>query len=190
MSAKHSADDARIREAIRKLHRKSDAIKGKPSDPYLRLESTPSSRDRLALFGAGHVGREIVRILAGSELDIMWIDPRTSEFPDTLPPNPTLEIQDAPAKFATSMPPCNKVLVLTHNHQLDLGICNAVLKLGDFDHFGLIGSRSKCTRFRNRLRELGHASGQTDRMICPIGSHRGSKMGPYILNYTKTPAIA
>ena len=44
VSAKHSADDARTREAIRKLHRKSDAIKGKPSDPYLRLESTPSSR--------------------------------------------------------------------------------------------------------------------------------------------------
>ena len=31
VSAEHSADDARIREAIRKLHRKSDAIKGKPS---------------------------------------------------------------------------------------------------------------------------------------------------------------
>ena len=48
---------------------------------------------------------------------------------------------------------------MTYSHALDLAICHAVLRRGDFGHLGLIGSATKRARFLTRLRELGIAAG-------------------------------
>jgi xanthine dehydrogenase accessory factor len=59
--------------------------------------------------------------------------------------------------------------VLTHSHDLDLAIGEAILKRGDFGFFGLIGSQTKRARFRHRYRDRGIAQALVDRMVCPIG---------------------
>ena len=60
-------------------------------------------------------------------------------------------------------------LVLTHSHDLDMAITQAILQRGDFAFFGLIGSKTKRERFRHRLQQRGLADAQIDRMVCPIG---------------------
>jgi xanthine dehydrogenase accessory factor len=58
---------------------------------------------------------------------------------------------------------------MTYSHALDLAICHAVLRRGDFGHLGLIGSATKRVRFMKRLTELGIAPSLLARLTCPIG---------------------
>ena len=58
---------------------------------------------------------------------------------------------------------------MTYSHALDLAICHAVLRRGDFGHLGLIGSATKRARFMKRLTELGIAPAALARLTCPIG---------------------
>ena len=60
-------------------------------------------------------------------------------------------------------------LVMTHSHQLDLALCEAVLRRGDFAYLGLIGSATKRARFEHRLREGGLDDAALARLTCPIG---------------------
>lgn len=124
----------------------------------------------LQLYGAGHVGRAIVRLLAGIPCRVSWIDERESEFPrEPLPPHvERLAVEPVQAEVAAA-PPGAFFLVLTHSHDLDLAITREVLARGDFGWFGLIGSHSKRARFEHRLRERGVADERIARMVCPIG---------------------
>ncbi|MBX3638009.1 MAG: xanthine dehydrogenase accessory protein XdhC [Rubrivivax sp.] len=124
----------------------------------------------LQLYGAGHVGRAIVRLLAGLPCRVSWIDERESEFPrEPLPPHvERLAVEPVQAEVAAA-PPGAFFLVLTHSHELDLAITREVLARGDFGWFGLIGSHSKRARFEHRLRERGVADERIARMVCPIG---------------------
>ena len=58
---------------------------------------------------------------------------------------------------------------MTYSHALDLAICHAVLRRGDFGHLGLIGSATKRARFLKRLAELGIPPAMLSRLTCPIG---------------------
>lgn len=131
--------------------------------------ATPPRFD-LQLYGAGHVGRAIVRLLAHIPCRVTWIDERDAEFPaETLPGHIEIRCVDAvQAEVATARPGVF-YLVLTHSHDLDLAISQAILQRGDFGWFGLIGSRTKRARFEHRLQALGIAKEAVQGMACPIG---------------------
>lgn len=141
-------------------------------------------RWQLQLFGAGHVGRAIVRLLEGLPCEVRWIDERAEQFPpqplaphvhrvcgqtagDALARGADLaaevvaEVAAAPAGAA--------YLVATHSHELDLALARAILDRGDFGWFGLIGSATKRARFERRLAAWGIAEARIARMACPIG---------------------
>ena len=132
--------------------------------------AVPAPLFHLQLYGAGHVGRAIVRLLAGLPCRVQWVDERESEFPgEPLPPHierVCVEPVEAEVRHA---PPGAFFLVLTHSHDLDLALTQAILKRGDFGFFGLIGSRTKRARFEHRLAERGFAPPLVQRMTCPIG---------------------
>lgn len=136
------------------------------------LQHWPAAEPRffLQLYGAGHVGRAIAGLLAGIDCQVQWIDERDSEFPPgELPPHiqkVCVEPVEAEVRIA---PPEACYLVLTHNHDLDLRITEAILKRGDFRYLGLIGSRTKRARFRHRYEARGIAPELLDRLTCPIG---------------------
>lgn len=127
-------------------------------------------RFTLQLYGAGHVGRAIVRLLAGIPCSVQWIDERESEFPaGPLPPHiRRVCVEPVQAEVAVA-PPGAFYLVLTHSHELDMAICQQILQRGDFGYFGLIGSKTKRVRFERRLHERGCAEEPLRRMVCPIG---------------------
>ena len=136
------------------------------------LQTWPAEAPRftLQLYGAGHVGRAIVQLLAGVPCRVQWIDERASEFPDQpLPPHiERLCVEPVEAEVAQA-PPGAFFLVLTHSHDLDWAITHAVLQRGDFGYLGLIGSDTKRARFEGRLRARGMAAAQIERIVCPIG---------------------
>jgi xanthine dehydrogenase accessory factor len=124
----------------------------------------------LQLYGAGHVGRAIVALLAGIDCRVQWIDERDSEFPPRpLPPHiERLCVEPVEAEVAQA-PSGAHYLVLTHSHDLDLRITEAILRRGDFAYLGLIGSRTKRARFVHRFEERGVPAEAIGRMTCPIG---------------------
>lgn len=125
---------------------------------------------RLHLFGAGHVGRALVQVLAGVPCEIVWVDERESEFPSGPLPAQVERVCVEPVEAEVSSGrPGDCYLVLTHSHALDLAITEAILKRADFGWFGLIGSATKRARFEHRLRERGFADAVLARMNCPIG---------------------
>ncbi|HZE90678.1 MAG TPA: xanthine dehydrogenase accessory protein XdhC [Rhizobacter sp.] len=131
-------------------------------------------RFHLQLYGAGHVGRAIARLLATLNVRVDWIDEREDEFPAALhegawPAHITKLAVDAVETEVCHAPPGAFYLVLTHNHDLDMRITEAILKRGDFGFLGLIGSRSKKQRFVHRFIERGIAASAIDRLVCPIG---------------------
>ena len=65
--------------------------------------------------------------------------------------------------------PGGRYLVMTHRHDLDLRITEAILKRGDFGFLGLIGSQTKRQRFVHHLESRGIPAAVLARMTCPIG---------------------
>jgi xanthine dehydrogenase accessory factor len=131
---------------------------------------TNAPRFALQLYGAGHVGRAIVRLLEGIHCRVSWIDERDGEFPAE-PSAPHIQrvcVEPVEAEVALAAPGAF-YLVLTHSHALDLAITEAILKRGDFGYLGLIGSRTKRARFMHRLTERGIAASVLERLTCPIG---------------------
>ncbi len=130
----------------------------------------PPPRFKLQLYGAGHVGRAIVKLLADIDCRVQWIDEREAEFPPGLLP-PHIErvcVEPVDAEVAQAAPGAC-FLVLTHSHDLDLAITQAILARGDFAWFGLIGSATKRARFETRLRQRGVDAALIARLVCPIG---------------------
>lgn len=128
-------------------------------------------RFHLQLYGAGHVGRAIVRALAPLNVRVDWIDERDDQFPPTaeIPTHTRVIAVDAPEAEVEEAPKGAFFLVLTHRHDLDLRISTAILKRNDFAFFGLIGSKTKRARFIHRFETLGLAPEAIARLTCPIG---------------------
>jgi xanthine dehydrogenase accessory factor len=130
----------------------------------------PPPRFTLQLYGAGHVGRAIVKLLADIDCRVQWIDEREAEFPPGPLPShiERVCVEPVDAEVARAAPG-SCFLVLTHSHDLDLALTQAILARADFAWFGLIGSATKRARFESRLRQRGVADGLLARMVCPIG---------------------
>ncbi|TAG76252.1 MAG: xanthine dehydrogenase accessory protein XdhC [Burkholderiales bacterium] len=134
--------------------------------------SVPLANDawHIVIFGAGHVGKALVNVLANLPCQITWIDAREAEFPAMLPHNVTALASDDPASEVSRLPTNSQVLVLTHSHAIDLEICFALLKRDDFAYCGLIGSHTKAATFRRRFQQRAVPDAAIARIICPIGS--------------------
>jgi xanthine dehydrogenase accessory factor len=116
------------------------------------IESAGERRENLFLFGAGHVGKALVRALAPLPFRINWIDGRSDAFPPDVPAEVVKVVSASPPGEVTGAPPGTLYLVMTYSHPLDLEICAQVLRRGDFGFLGLIGSETKRARFASRLR--------------------------------------
>ncbi len=123
----------------------------------------------LDIYGAGHVAHALIGILAQLPIYIRWIDSRADLFPPTLPANVTQVVDDDPVEQVRQAQPGQASLILTHNHQLDFDLAQAILKRDDALWLGVIGSETKAKRFRHRLSHRGVSEHQISKMTCPVG---------------------
>jgi xanthine dehydrogenase accessory factor len=132
----------------------------------------PPPRFHLQLHGAGHVGRAIVKLLADIDGRVRWVDGREDEFPPHDPleqPHILPIVSDAPEMEGAQAAPGTAFLVMTHRHDLDAAITEAILRRGDAAFCGLIGSATKRARFLSRFEARGLGAAQLDHLTCPIG---------------------
>ena len=142
-------------------------VEGKSGRRYL-VETMEDDRTALYLFGAGHVGQALVRMLEGLPFRITWIDSRDDMFPADVKGIETRVVAE-PQHAVADAPKGSCYLVMTHDHGQDLEICHAILARGDAAYAGVIGSDTKRARFEKRLKERGIERNQIDGLVCPIG---------------------
>ncbi len=144
-------------------------IEARDDAPALVLGLVAPSDFVIFLFGAGHVGRAIARVLEGVPCRLVWIDDRADIFPPARPGHVETLFAAEPARLVAHAPPGAWFLVMTHSHALDFAICERALARGDFAYLGLIGSKTKRARLAKRMAEAGHPPEIMRGLTCPIG---------------------
>ena len=107
--------------------------------------------------------------LAGLPARLPWIDSRAEQFPQEAPNGIERILADAPEDEVKDLPPGASVLVMTHSHDLDLTLCEQLLRREDCRYIGLIGSTTKWKRFEARLLHKGLPPERVRTIRCPIG---------------------
>lgn len=140
-------------------------------DASVLFECFSATGANIILFGAGHVGKALIPILAGLPCSITWVDSRAEQFPDDVDAyaNVTAIVSENPAEEVAVMPANSYYIVMTHNHQLDFDISHNILKRADFAYSGLIASDTKWRRFQQRFQHRDIDKSLVARMNCPIG---------------------
>lgn len=140
-------------------------------DASVLFECFSATGANIILFGAGHVGKALIPILAGLPCSITWVDSRAEQFPDDVDAyaNVTAIVSENPAEEVAVMPANSYYIVMTHNHQLDFDISHNILKRADFTYSGLIASETKWRRFQQRFQHRDIDKSLVARMNCPIG---------------------
>ncbi|MEN9775903.1 MAG: hypothetical protein RL322_2973 [Pseudomonadota bacterium] len=139
------------------------------ADAISFVESIDPRKTPLLIYGAGHVARALVRVLAETDFAIQWIDERPGFLPTLDPPGLYTSVtQDAVA--AAAVAPADAFhLVMTHSHELDYQIVRAILEQDRFAWLGLIGSETKATCFRIQLGREQISDSLIMRLVSPIG---------------------
>ena len=131
----------------------------------------------LYLFGAGHVAQAIGGLAAYLAADLVLIDAREErEIQPALPEQRPWELVcvDHPEEEIDELADDALVLVMTHDHALDLEVIAKAIKR-DFAYLGLIGSERKWSRFVKRLEQRGFSASEIAKVRCPIGVSKHSK---------------
>ena len=146
----------------------------------LRPELTP-----VALFGGGHVGHALARVLAPLPFLLTWIDSRDGVFPDVPPARALCEHSEPVQAAVPGLAAQSRVLIMSFSHAEDLEVVAACLQRqrerADLPYIGLIGSCSKWAAFKHRLQARGFLEAELAQVTCPIGVVGISGKAPEII---------
>ena len=131
----------------------------------------------VAIFGVGHVGLELARILARHDLELHLIDSRAdqltaerlSALDDAVAHVHVHNVPVLPELVVGELPPGTHAVIMTHDHAEDAALCDAAIRKEDLATIGLIGSSAKWTRFQRKLAEDGNPPEAIARITTPIG---------------------
>jgi len=127
-------------------------------------------KKKLLLFGAGHVGKAIVKHSTGLDFDITIVDCREGIFNDW-----TFEgLQKITAPFTQILPTLSYdnstfIVIATYDHSIDREILAFCIKKPHF-YLGMIGSKTKVTRTKEMFVSEGIATKEElEKVDMPIG---------------------
>jgi xanthine dehydrogenase accessory factor len=127
----------------------------------------------VALFGGGHVGKALVKVLAPLPFHVRWIDSRDEIFPVDVAPQVVCEHSNPVHAAVPDLAPRSRVLIMSFSHAEDLDVVAACLRRQrdqrDLPYIGLIGSATKWATFKRRLAERGFTEAECQQVTCPIG---------------------
>jgi len=143
------------------------------SDAQAIEDRLKTHEPHLALFGGGHVGREIVELMQRLPWQVTWIDSRESIFPAQVSKNIQLEHSEPVQAAVASLEAHSHVLIMSFSHAEDLDVVQQCLlrkrQSKDLKSIGLIGSETKWATFKSRLKLRGFEPEELASVQCPIG---------------------
>ncbi len=131
----------------------------------------------LYLFGAGHVGQAVCKVMVGTPFLVHLIDDRKEWIRQESIPKEVIchECEwDEFVEQAKWDPEKTYVAIMTYRHDVDQEIVkNLVCR--QMRYLGLIGSQSKWERFKQRLQLQGISESEFAKVRCPLGLPIGGK---------------
>ena len=143
-------------------------------------------RPVVALFGVGHVGYELARILSRLPIQLLLVDSRAEQLDRVR----LADVIDGAAEVGIyhtllgeqvleQLPRGAHVVIMTHDHAEDYALCDAALRLNQpLGGIGLIGSAAKWTRFQAQLAAAGHSPEMIAPYHLPDRPARHHREGP------------
>lgn len=162
----------------------------------LLLEPLQTVKPHVAVFGVGHVGLELARVLSRLPLHLHLMDSRAAQLaPERLAPlsdslaSVHVHHSPIPEMELANLPTGSHILILTHDHAEDAALCDAALRRPDLGFIGLIGSSAKWARFRGQLLAEGHSETDLRRITTPIGLEGIAGKTPAVIAVSVTAQI-
>jgi xanthine dehydrogenase accessory factor len=153
------------------MHLRFECVSAMNSPALSELLKTPLTP--VALFGGGHVGHALVRVLSGLPFALSWIDSRDGVFPGGLTAQVMTEHSDPPQAAVKDIAKQSRVLIMSFSHAEDLEVLAACLQRqrerADLPYIGLIGSKTKWATFKSRLGARGFTPDELAHVTSPIG---------------------
>lgn len=129
----------------------------------------------VAVFGAGHIAIELVKVLSNLNCKITVIDNR-AEWLDKIidaPKITKIHSQNMKDEVINLNDNCF-VALMTMGHAHDVPILHEALSKRDFPYLGVIGSKAKRNRMEKDLLDMGLSCDLVTKFICPLGEDIGS----------------
>ena len=140
-----------------------------------RIKNEISKYKNLYLFGAGHVGKSVIKLGINLPLKITVTDSRLDlvkglqnqfrDYVDTIKFN----VDAIPERIIKSSPENSAYLVMTHSHATDFSLIEEILSLKKIGYVGMIGSKSKKISLQKYLKRKNISDDIADLVKCPIG---------------------
>ena len=140
-----------------------------------RIKNEISKYKSLYLFGAGHVGKSVIKLGINLPLKITVTDSRLDlvkglqnqfrDYVDTIKFN----VDAIPERIIKSSPENSAYLVMTHSHATDFSLIEEILSLKKIGYVGMIGSKSKKLSLQKYLKRKNISDNKADLVRCPIG---------------------
>ncbi len=140
------------------------------------LEVVTPARPTVAIFGVGHVGLALAKVLSILPVELWLVDSRAEMLTDErLRPlqqeQARLRVFHAPILdgIVNDLPAGAHLIIMTHDHAEDLFVLEAALRRSDLGFIGLIGSAVKWRNFQHKLLQQGLSQAALARVTCPVG---------------------
>ena len=146
-------------------------------EALINEETIEKTKNELYIFGAGHIGQALINKIENINFNTFIIDSREEYLNMTNNKNINYLLSIEPWKIVNTLKDNAYYVVLTHSHDYDLKILNAIL-YKKFNFIGLIGSSTKRKRFFKRLIDNGHNKDTVEKIECPIGIDIGNSKYP------------
>ena len=139
----------------------------------------------VALFGGGHVGHALARVLSSLPFVLTWVDSRDGVFPIDAASNIVCEHSDPVEGAVRGLAPQSCVLIMSFSHAEDLEVVAACLlrhrQQADLPFIGLIGSKTKWATFQHRLAARGFTADELAQVTSPIGVRGIARKEPEVI---------
>ena len=140
-----------------------------------RIKNEISKFKSLYLFGAGHVGKSVIKLGLNLPLKITVTDSRLdvvkglqNQFRDCVD-TIKFNVDAIPERIIKSSPENSAYLVMTHSHATDFSLIEEILSLKKIGYVGMIGSKSKKISLQKYLKRRNISDNKADLVKCPIG---------------------
>lgn len=138
-------------------------------DERFVIEPVHDMKPAVCIYGAGHVGRAVVEALSLLDFEVHWFDLDFARFPVERKHDVRYIASGNLVACVPETPRDAYHLVMTFSHTLDEALVRALIQRGDTEYVGMIGSKTKAARFRQKFVRDGLASEQIARLVSPIG---------------------
>ncbi len=134
----------------------------------------PQDRWEVAIFGAGHISQELVRVLLRVDCHLTVVDQR-EEWLAKLPESKRLKkiCTDDLASVVDTLFDSTFITSMTMGHATDMPVLVKALTHRHFPYVGVIGSVAKRNRLEQDLAERGVPEARLKEFYCPMGEEFG-----------------